>query len=344
MQNYRVTKNEINSLKRSIKNSVRREFKRLLYEDVEEPEVYSLLETLEKDFELTNRPLLMGLSCEAVGGKFENTILASLIITLAGIGVGIHDDIVDKSINKNFTETIPSRYNDYKSLLIGDLLIVKGLTSVQRLIKEITESQIVVDILEILHRHYVKICEGVFMEKSWIKSIDVDLDDCRKIIENYASDGEACTKIGATLGNGLKKEIQALANFGKQYCCVVRYQDEMLDLYLDENDLIRRLKYENIPLPLLYVARNSGEKIKQKIKSILSKPIVSSDLKILRDLCEDFDGIKYVHEIAEESIKKGIRALDTLKASKAKDYLKFILMDNWFTNASSISDLEQLLI
>ncbi len=66
-------------------------------------------------------------SCEAVGGRVSMAKEAGLMITLTAAGMGIHDDIIDKSQNKHFRETILGLHEIDNALLVGDLLLIKGL-------------------------------------------------------------------------------------------------------------------------------------------------------------------------------------------------------------------------
>ena len=162
------------------------------------------------------------------------------------------------------------------------------------------------------------------MEKSSVKNVKIALKYSKKILEKYASDGEACARIGAILGNGSKKEIEALSYFGRKYCYIYRLAEEVSDVVNLDNNLSRRIKYETIPLPILYAAKKS-KKNERKIESIVYGPITEQDLEVLQNLCVMSGGFNYVHKLAKESINSGIKKLKFILPSKTKEELIFLI-------------------
>src|SRR4030042_4858081 len=78
-------------------------------------------------------PALINLSCEAVGGKPEETrplAVAMLLITASG---DIHDDVIDRSTSKFQRKTIYGKYGKDIALLAGDALLVYGMSLLQNI-------------------------------------------------------------------------------------------------------------------------------------------------------------------------------------------------------------------
>ena len=153
-----------------------KQFEDSIFSGIQNQKVLSILNDVKNLAKDSFRPALISLSCEALGGNSEDTLAVSLMISLAGAGIGIHDDIVDKSITKGFKKTILGLHDINDSLLVGDLLIVKGLTAVQEVVRKGYPHKKVADIIGVFQKYYFEICEGVFMEESWRKNVNAELD------------------------------------------------------------------------------------------------------------------------------------------------------------------------
>lgn len=328
MESDEVSQKDLSRLIRERGENVMQRFEKVIFSGIANPKILSILEDVKKHGKDTYRPALISFSCEAVGGKPDDTIVVSLMITLAGAGIGIHDDIIDKSTTKGFMRTILGRYSADDALLVGDLLIVKGLTAVQEIVRKAYQPKKVADIIQAFQQYYFEICEGVFMEDSWRKNVETELDFCHQVLWKFGSDGEACTRLGAMLGNGTEKEVEALGEYGRRLCYVCRLADEVKDTLNLEGNLLRRLEYESVPLPLLYAAKVSKEN-SVKLKSILEGRVTPSDIETLLDLCFETEAFNYVREIAQKNVDEGIRLLHTLKPSKARTVLTLMIKDTF---------------
>ncbi len=326
MKSDEAAQDELTELFRVRGEIALKNFGEVIFTGIENPQLLAILGDVKEIWKDSFRPTLTSLSCEAVGGNFEDTNVVNLMVALAGAGIGIHDDIVDKSVIKHFRKTILGLHDIEATLLAGDLLIVKGLTALREIFKKGYSPKKVSDIIDVLQRHYIDICEGVFMESSWKKNPEIELDFCHQVLLKYGSDGEACTKLGAIMGNGTEREVEALGSYGRLLCYIFRLAEEVKDTLHVEGDLLRRLKFESIPIPLLYAAKAS-EKNTHTLKSILKGPITSSDLKILLDICIKTKAIDYVSDIAQKKVNEGRKILNTLKPSKARHFLTLIIQN-----------------
>jgi geranylgeranyl pyrophosphate synthase len=323
MENNVASQKELNKLFRVRGENALKRFGEVIFSGIENPQLLAILKDVKEIWKDRFRPTLTSLCCEVVGGNFEDTTVVNLMVALAGAGIGIHDDIVDKSKIKHFRKTILGLHEIEGTLLAGDLLLVKGLTAVQEIIKKGYSPSKVAEIINVLQGHYIEICEGVFMESQWKKNLDIELDFCHQVLLKYGSDGEACAKLGAIMGNGTEREVEALGEYGRLLCYIFRLAEEVKDTLHIEGDLLRRLKFESVPIPLLYAAQTSEENT-NILKSILEGPINSSDLKILLELCFKTKAINYVRDIAKKKVDEGKKILMTLKPSKARTFLMLI--------------------
>jgi len=296
-------------------------FQQTVISGVSHPDLLSILTDVTRYWKDYFRPALTSFSCEAVGGKPNQADNASLMITIMSAGLGIHDDIIDKSQIKHFRMTLPGLYNLEKALLAGDLLIVKALTVSKEILRECSPQKAAFAI-EAFESFFIEVWEGEYMEILCRKNLETKIDDYQKILWKSTADTEACARLGAVFGNGSPEEVEVLAEFGRRLGYMFRLRDEMKDCLNIEGNFYDRLKNESVPLPILYAAKSSRRDY-AIIKSILQKADISSEeaQKIL-EICFETEALSYVRDIVRENYAKATSKLRLLKRTIARDALE----------------------
>ncbi len=285
----------------------------------------TILEDVKHYWSDTYRPALTQLSCEAVGGKPEAADPASLMITLAAVGSGIHDDIIDKSLNKHFRMTIPGIHGNDNALLVGDLLLIKALTAVRTTIGETCPQEKISVVLKAYEDFFLEVCEGEFMEITCRQTIETELDYHKQMLWKSTADTEACARLGAVLGGGSEKEVEALAEFGRRLGFIFRLVDDVKDSLNIEGNLPHRLQFESVPLPILYAAKSSNKNYSE-IRSILEKSnITPPDVRRLLQICFDEEAFAYVLNLAKQNSIEATTKLRMLNPSKPRKLLSLML-------------------
>jgi geranylgeranyl diphosphate synthase, type I len=289
----------------------------------------SALNDVKKYWRDLSRPALTSLSCEAVGGKLGEAEDVSLMLTLGSSGFGIHDDIIDRSLNKHLRMTIYGLYGIESALLVGDLLIMKAWTTIHEMVRKNHKPNAIADVIQAYGNASVEICEAELMETLCRRRLDTDLEYYKNILWKAMAEIEACTKIGAILGGGTKSEIQALAEFGRRFGYISRLGDDIEDCLNLKGDLVHRMAFESVPLPLLYAAKSSNETYFE-IKHIIEKSQISpSDVRRLVGFCYKTDSFEYVRKIAELNKRDGAMKLNKLKPSAALNVLLAMLNSSY---------------
>lgn len=313
-------------LKAELKKRSRKTLKRfgkVSVSGINHKKLLMMLAEVEAYWEDYLRPALTSLSCEAVGGYPEATEDVSLMITLMGAGLGIHDDIIDKSLNKHFRSTILGLHGMDNALLVGELLVVKALTQVRKIVNKCDPKKIE-HIIDVYESFFLEVWEGEFKETLCRRKLDTKLEDYEEILWMSTADTAACTKLGGILGGGTKVEIKILTDFGRRLGFIFRLADEVKDSLNREGNLPSRLENESVPLPILYAAKAS-EEISLKIKSVLEKSTISSaDANMLLNFCFDTNAFNYMTNMAEKNAKKAMHELRVLKKSAAREMLELL--------------------
>jgi len=90
-------------------------------------------------------------------------------------------------------------------------------------------------------------------------------------------------------------------------------------------DLPHRIKFESVPLPMLYAAKSSFEKQKRIEKIVNKKTLLPSDIESILDLCFETEAFEYVRKMAEKNKEEARRKLRILKPSTARKILLNII-------------------
>jgi geranylgeranyl diphosphate synthase type I len=209
--------------------------------------------------------------------------------------------------------------------LVGDLLIVKAWTFANEMIRKTCNPTKIADVLEAYGNLSVEICEAEFMETQCRRKVDIDLDYYENVLWKEMAETEACSRIGAMMGDGKPSEIEALSEFGRRLGFISRLADEVEDCLNVKGDLPHRIRYESVPLPLLYAAKSSTEK-HARIKKIVNKNKISpSDMQSLLKFCFETEAFEYVRNLAKKNEEEAHRKLSFLRPSTARNMLLVII-------------------
>ena len=124
------------------------------------------------------RPILVILSCQAVGGTKESCMDAAAAVEILHNFTLVHDDIMDHDDLRRSRETVHKKWDEATAILAGDGLVAMAyhylLKSNTNHIKEITE---------IFTNGIIDLCEGQALDKEFERRIDIDLDQYHVMIE-----------------------------------------------------------------------------------------------------------------------------------------------------------------
>jgi geranylgeranyl pyrophosphate synthase len=267
------------------------------------------------------RVALTSIACEAVGGNAADTYTISLALSLMGSGIGIHDDVIDRSTFKRYRKTIPGIYDSDIAIVVADMLIVKGLVMLGDTICDTDTRH---RVLEAYEQNFLEMCDGESRDIEIKRSLDVGVEDYHSILRKLGVDTEACMRIGAIIGRGSAEQIECLSAYGRRIGYMNRLVDEIKDTFNVEGGLSSRIKNESIPLPLLMVSKRSPVAY-QRIKALVGKEHLSADeLTEFFDFFRSGEEFSSVRDIIANTTKETLDGLSLLPDSDAKKNLKTI--------------------
>ena len=192
------------------------------------------------------RPLILTLCAESLNNgnleslssrTIENIYTVSTAIELLHTESVIHDDIIDSDNIRRGMPSFHVKYGYNASILTADFILgiilnIGAKISNNHVSKELSNA-------------VLKMSEGEMMELRLVKNQHISQNDYIKVIENKtASLFEASAKIGAILGSGNDKEINALSNYGKLLGIAYQIHDDLID-YNNEDRLFNIFVKQN---------------------------------------------------------------------------------------------------
>ena len=325
---------ELNALIRNRAERILEKFGQVAISQVRDSRLLATLEDVKSYWRDYNRPTLTCLSCEAVGGDPGIAEGAGLMFTLASAGFGIHDDILDRSSHKHLRRTILGLHGIDTALLVGDLFIVKAWTVAHEMFRKTSHPTKIADVLMTYGSLCVEICEAEFMETLCRRKLDTKLNYYENVLWKEMAETEACCRIGAMIGDGIPSEVEALSEFGRRIGFISRLTDEVEDCLNIKGDLLHRVEYESLPLPILYAAQYSPQNYVKIGKILAKKHLVPKDAKSLLKLCFETEALEYVRSLAQKNEAEATCLLGSLRSGKAREALILLIESSYARLAS----------
>lgn len=296
-----------------------------------------------------HRPALIALSCEALNGKTEDTIIAGAALEIAHTFLLIHDDIEDFSETRRGNPCLHITYGTPHAVNMGDYLVIKvyeTLLSGKNMWgteKTLKISELMTEMLEITGR-------GQAME---IDQRDKDLSEAtmewyEKMSlskTGYYSGGSPCA-IGAIIANGTEEQIETMKNFGFGVGIAFQIQDDILNLIMSEEevkvapgtggggygkDFAGDLKEGKRTLILVHAFQNASEDEKNRMRQLIGKKDITLEGKkeiiaIMNKLGSIEYAKNYARKMMEDAVEKmKLKIPDTEGRKKLESIAKFLI-------------------
>ena len=168
------------------------------------------------------RPIILLLSSECAGKIDDNTLAAACAIEFLHTESVIHDDIIDNETLRRQKDPFYIKYGYNTSVLTGDFVLGLILNIASRINNPRVTKNLVTTAM--------MMSEGEIIEGRLETSEDVTFDDYIKVIEyKTAIAFETATRLGAIISGGTEKEIEALADYGKNIGIAYQIRDDLHD-------------------------------------------------------------------------------------------------------------------
>ena len=257
------------------------------------------------------RPALLSLCSKAVKGTSNVTAPVGASLILLARAIGIHDDIIDQSKTKDERLTVLGKFGSDITLVLSDILLFRGFTSLRRALESGTSVGKVMAILSTIEKIWiVEQSDAEALDLKFRRQIDVTPQQCLTKIRMIASEIEAIARIGGILGEGTENEIMTLGKYGRLLGTMALLRDEIVDMFRFKT-LKHRIKKETLPLPLVYTLQTQFRHV---VISLVSKArLTTRDLEGILKFSEEAGGIEKTANLLEKMVKEAHLLVSELK-------------------------------
>jgi geranylgeranyl pyrophosphate synthase len=302
----------------------------VLEEKIEHEEVSKALKYFMAEYwHDVARPALLSIVCEAVGGNPESTDNIAISMSLISGAIDIHDDIIDQSAIKGSKSTVFGKFGKDIALLVGDALLFKGFNLIQHAAENGISKEKVTIISDIIKNTFFELGDAEALELNFRGRLDVTPEEYLKVIKKKAADVEAHTRISAIIGNGTKKDIESLGKYGRLLGILIILRDDMIDT-LDIKEIIHRIEYEHVSLPMIYALQNPKTKSKL-VKICLKEKISENEYEKILELIVEAKGLELVDKYMQNIAIEAVNLINDIKNNKnvLNLLIKGMIMPEW---------------
>lgn len=202
------------------------------------------------------RPLLVLLTAEAAGGKWENALPAAAAVELLHNFSLIHDDIEDHSQTRRGRETVWSKWGEPLAINAGDAMYALAFAALDRLIQTAGKPA-ALEAYRILTETCICLTGGQHLDISFESAHSLPLEAYWPMVSGKTGSLlSAATRLGAVCAGADGKIVREMQTFGRTLGISFQIQDDWLGIWgltaetgkSSENDLAAGKK----TLPILY--------------------------------------------------------------------------------------------
>jgi len=260
------------------------------------------------------RPLLTVISGLAVGGLLDNLIYPATAIELLHNFSLVHDDIMDEDTIRRGQPTVHVKWDIGTAILAGDGLL--GL-AYRKLLNtpNVRTNRLAVLFTEAM----LEICEGQALDKIFETKEEISEKSYLEMIgKKTAMLMKLACEMGAIVGKGTTVETRSLANFGFNLGMGFQIQDDLLDIFADEEKL----------------GKPVGSDLQKNKKTIVSLKLLKSagikdpfqyQLAEIQQLLDKYGVTHEINRMSESYFSKAYACLDKITGTEYKQLLIYIL-------------------
>jgi geranylgeranyl diphosphate synthase type I len=264
------------------------------------------------------RPSLLLLSADAVKkGIGYDLMHAALAVELTHTFTLIHDDIMDRDVERRGVPTVHTLWDEPTAILAGDVLYARAFEFLSHAPASDTAKMRAVSLLA---RTCAQICEGQHMDMSFERRTDVTEGEYLEMVQKKTGTlFAASAAIGAILAGGKPTQVSAVHQFGLLCGIAFQIQDDLIDILFhsertgkDRASDIRKEKQTLIAIR----AREKGVDL-SSYRHVLSDKEVDKVAMKLRSA----GIIEEVQEVAKDMVERGTKTLEILPESEERKLL-----------------------
>lgn len=265
------------------------------------------------------RPLLMVLAARICGYEGPNAKKYSAIFEYLHAATLLHDDLVDGGTIRRGKTVAHALYGNPTAVLVGDFLLARSLSiaaetdspAVIGVIAGITENMSQGEIHQLMRKGQLDLSQEEYLEVIRRKTAVLIQGACR---------------VGALVAGAPEAQEKALADYGHHIGMAFQMADDLLDYIADASVLGKTigadLKEGKLTLPVIHALAKANAVDRSWITALIaSREVCSEDFEKLLGLLDQYDGLAFTREMAQEHVRKAKAALKIFPAGETQALL-----------------------
>jgi len=271
------------------------------------------------------RPLLMFLSCEAVGGNAKQISDFAVVPELIHNGTLIVDDVEDSSLIRRGKPSLHISYGVDLAVNAGNMLYYLPLLIVKN--SKISDDK-KIKVYELINNEMLKLHFGQGTDIYWhkIKNESVSEQQYFSMCANKTGTlARLAAKLGGIVGGAGDEQVNALGNFAETIGVAFQIQDDVLNLKGGlGKDVGEDITEGKMSLPIIKTLAAANETDKSRILQLLRKHSNDkNEIDEVINLINRYGSLSYSVAAAKNIVEKSWQELDALlKPSEAKNKLQ----------------------
>jgi geranylgeranyl pyrophosphate synthase len=270
------------------------------------------------------RPALMSLSCEAVGGKSEDTKQAAVALTLMNLSFYLWDDAIDKAPYRLFKPTFYGKFGSDAAIILGGVASAKGFNILSKMELNKKRKEAINQEVWTLWATMAKAESAALNSR---RREYTSKDKLQKIKEEAKANLATCLRIGAIIGSASKTEVLHLGKYGEYLGAAIDLKNDFRVATNLTVELSQKIGTGALPYSLLW-AKEHSKVIEEMLTKMRKKENVEPNdtAELVSSLLET--GIKEaLARKIKRLTKKAGEELSQLKNNEATRTLKDFVED-----------------
>ncbi len=264
------------------------------------------------------RPVLTLMGCELFKSDYSIAKQGALSIELFHNFSLIHDDIMDEAPLRRGHDTVHSKWDNNVGILSGDALLILAYQQLSTY-----EADVLKEILPLFNQTAIEVCEGQQYDMDFESRDDVSIDEYLTMIKFKTAVLLGCSlQMGAIIGGAIQKDAKALYDFGVNLGLAFQLQDDILDVYANQNKFGKQVGGDiiaNKKTYLLLKAFADADEIQTKALNILmTEKNIDKKVKGIKFIYAELNIKEKAERKMNEFYKLALKSLEQIKLPTTK--------------------------
>ena len=265
------------------------------------------------------RPVLVMLTCEAVGGESNKSLPFGIALEIIHNFTLVHDDIMDQDDLRRGVPTVHNVFGQSTAINAGDALLARAFEVLSTV--ELEDSKLRALSSEVATT-VRQLGEGQQSDLDFEDTLDISADKYLEMIEKKTGlMFRIAAKGGAIIGNGTEEQINAMAEYGRLIGIGFQIWDDVLDIKRskDMKSFGSDIRAGKKTLMMVYALEHAQPEDKDRLINILGNRTASAqEITEAIAILTRVGAIDYTQNLAEEYATRAREQLKVLPESESK--------------------------